>query len=281
MGKKDLKNIVSEIVDLPTLPQIAKNIIEMADNEQTSAREINKLLSRDPALASKILRLVNSTCYGLTHRISNLNQAIVILGFKTIRSVALGVSVAGLFGDKKNVRFDREQFWKHSIACAGINKSVASKRGDIDPEFAHSFGLLHDIGKLAIDEYNRTEMGRIIDMAEEKKISFFEAEKGVLTTTHAEIGGWLAQKWGMQDQLVNAIATHHDIKDSSDKTLTAINIFANYLCLLKGLQASGSFETPIPDGSIWKMLKLTKADLPEIINIINEEMKLSESFLKT
>ena len=282
MPKKDLEAVVKGFVDLPMHPQIARRIISLAANENSRPEDIKLLMPRDPALACKILKLVNATYYGVPQKISNLNQAVVVLGFKTARSVALSVSVMRILADaRRHGRFLRERFSKHAIACACINKYVAKKGEQVDPELAFSLGLTHDIGKLILDEYSREEMDRIIEIAEEKKISFHEAEKEVLATDHAEIGEWLGREWGLAEPLVNAIARHHAIEKAEDRHLVGTNMFANYVCLLKGLEASGTFKEPSLDKSVWTLLNLKKADLSQIINAVNEEMKLVEPLLRS
>jgi len=280
MAKKDLEAVVKDFVDLPMHPQIARRIINLAADENSRPEDIKLLIPRDPVLACKVLKLVNASYYGVPKRISNLNQAIVVLSFKTVRSVALSVSVMRLLAEPKEPgRFHRKRFSKHSIACACINRCVAKKNEGMDPELAFSFGLLHDIGKLILDEYSREEMDRIIDIAEKKEISFHEAEKEVLATDHADIGAWLAREWGLAESLVNAIEMHHTVEKSQDKRLVSANMFANYVCLLKGLEASGTFQEPSLDKSIWSQLNLKKADLPQIISAVNKEMKLVEPLL--
>jgi len=281
MAGKDFKSIVSEIKELPTLPQVAVTLMDLLDDPGTGAPEINRVMARDPALASKILKLVNSAYYGLSNRVSSLNQAIVILGFKTVKSVALSASVIGLFkGRSDSGPFNRAAFWKHSIACACVARLVTRKQEGLDPETAFSVGLLHDIGKLVLDNYVPDDIANIVKTAEKDRSSFIDAERKVLETNHAEIGRWLTEKWGLPKELVAGIGYHHDLANAPGADLIAVIQFANYLSKVKGIAASGSCESPELAKEVWKLLAIDKADLPELVNTINQEIAAASSWLE-
>jgi len=277
----DLKALISEIKELPTLPQVAVTLMDLLDDPSTSAPEINRVMARDPALAGKILKLVNSAYYGLSNKVSSLNQAIVILGFKTVKSVALSASVMGLFkGPKDSGVFDRALFWKHSIACACVARLAAEKSKGFDPETAFSAGLLHDIGKLVLAHHLPSKADEIVRLAEEKKSSFLDAEREILETDHTEIGRWLADTWDLPGELGEAIGNHHDLDGAEKKELVAIILFSDYLAKVKGIGAPGSADTPELNKEIWELLSLEKSDLPELVNIINQEIEAASSWIE-
>ena len=276
----DLKTVVDRIEELPTLPQVAAKIMRLIDDPATSATDVHKVMSRDPALAAKMLKLVNSAFYGLPHKVSNLNQAIVLLGFNTIKSLALSVSVFGVFGKGKGAgKFDRERYWRHSVGSACIYRVLARKVRTVDPETAFVAGLLHDIGKLVMDQYAAEELAKVIEEAEFRKCAFVDAERSVLTTDHSAIGAWLVQKWGFPEVLVGWVQNHHAPGLESQDSNVAISVFADYLCKVKGIAASGSFDPAILNKNAWTCLKLDKADLPPIIQEVNEEIKLVDDML--
>jgi len=281
MAGKDLKAIISDVKELPTLPQVAITLMDLLDDPNTGAPEINRVMARDPALASKILKLVNSAYYGLSNRVSSLNQAIVILGFKTVKSVALSASVMGLFkGPADAGLFDKAVFWKHSIACACVARLVARKQKGLDPETAFSGGLLHDIGKLVLDHYVPADVEEIVKRAELDKSSFLDAERKILDTDHAEIGRWVTEKWGLPKELVSAIGYHHDLAGAPTPELVAVIQFSNYLAKLKGIAASGSFEPHELPKEVWSLLDVDKSDLPELVSTINQEITAASSWLE-
>lgn len=277
---RDLHQIVERIEELPTLPQVAAKIMRLIDDPNTSAQDVHRVMSRDPALAGKMLKLVNSAFYGLPHKVSNLNQAIVLLGFNTIKSLALSVSVFGVFGkNRSGSKFDRDRFWRHAVGSACIYRVLARKGKVVDPETAFVAGLLHDIGKLVMDQYAAEELAKVLEEAEFRKCAFVDAERAVLSTDHSAIGGWLAEKWGFPEVLMNWVRDHHVAGLESQQPTIAISVFADYLCKVKGIAASGSFEPAVLNKDAWACLKLDKADLPPIIQEVNEEIKLADDML--
>ena len=277
---KDLKTVVDRIEELPTLPQVAAKIMRLIDDPNSSAQDVHRVMSRDPALAGKMLKLVNSAFYGLPHKVSNLNQAIVLLGFNTIKSLALSVSVFGVFGKGKgSTKFDRDRFWRHAVGSACIYRVLARKGKAVDPETAFVAGLLHDIGKLVLDQYAAPELAKILEEAEFRKCAFVEAERSLFGTDHSAIGGWLAEKWGFPEVLMHWVRDHHQAGLEVQQPSIAISVFADYLCKVKGIAASGSYEPAILNKDAWACLKLDKTDLPPIIQEVNEEIKLADDML--
>ena len=277
---KDLKTIVDRIEELPTLPQVAAKIMKLIDDPNSSAQDVHRVMSRDPALAGKMLKLVNSAFYGLPHKVSNLNQAIVLLGFNTIKSLALSVSVFGVFGKGKgNTKFNREQFWRHSVGSACIYRVLAKKVRDVDPETAFVAGLMHDIGKLVLDQYAAPELAQVLQEAETKKCAFVEAERTLFGTDHSAIGGWLVERWGFPEALTGWVKEHHRPGLEATNPRVAISVFADYLCKVKGIAAPDTYDPATLSKPAWACLKLDKGDLPPIIQEVNEEIKLADDML--
>lgn len=277
---KDLKAVVDRIEELPTLPQVAARIMRLIDDPATSAQDIHKVMSRDQALAGKMLKLVNSAFYSLPHKVSNLNQAIVLLGFNTIKSLALSVSVFGVFGKARGGgKFDRELFWRHAVGSACIYRVLARKAKALDPETAFVAGLLHDIGKLVLDQYAAEELSRIIDEAARRKCAFVDAERALFGTDHGAIGAWLVERWGFPDVLAHWVRDHHAPGLEGKDPRFAISAFSDYLCKVKGIAASGSYDEAVLNKDAWACLTLEKADLPPIIQEVNQEIRLADDML--
>ncbi len=277
---KDIKVIVERIEELPTLPQVASKVMKLIDDPNSSATDLQRVMSRDAALAGKMLKLVNSAFYGLPHKVSNLNQAIVLLGFNTIKSLALSVSVFGVFGKAKpGGKFDRERFWRHSVGSACIYRVLARKVQGVDPETAFVAGLLHDIGKLVLDQYAPEELAAILAEAEKRQCAFVDAERALFGADHSIIGGQLADRWGFPDVLASWIKQHHTAGLEEKDPRIAISVFSDYLVKVKGIAASGSFDPAILNKAAWTCLKLEKTDLPPIIVEVNQEIKLADEML--
>ncbi|OGV55352.1 MAG: hypothetical protein A2X49_15140 [Lentisphaerae bacterium GWF2_52_8] len=283
MEQEELKKIVSKIEKLPTLPIVVSKIIELVKNPETSASDVNKVISSDQALTAKVLKLVNSAFYGFPKRISTLTNAIVILGFNTVKSLALSASVFDMFSGKNLVSgFDREGFWLHSVGTAVCAQSIAKKSGYRDQEEAFIAGLIHDIGKVVLDQYAPEEFASVLKYAKEKNVECLEAEREVLKgITHTMIGRWLAKRWNLPQSLENAMAYHH--RPGTDKDsghLTSIVHAANVIIRAKKIGFPGDAVIPPLHNEALQMLKLTKEDLKFILSTIKDDVLKADSFIK-
>ena len=206
-----LKALVQKITDLPTLPAMMATITRLMQDPRTSAEELGRAIATDPALVSKVLKLVNSAFYGFPGRISTITQAIVILGFSTIRNVVLTTSVLKAFGrNAPTAGFNAADFWEHSMLTGAIAKALALEKGLPFTEETFIAGLLHDMGRMVLIHRLAPEFEKAVDHKEKRGGSMLEAEKAVLGLTHGEIGGWLAKKWNLPIPYVEVMRHHHD-----------------------------------------------------------------------
>lgn len=206
-----LRQVTEKIIGLPTLPTIVTQLISMVGDPASSARQIAQLVSADQALTAKILKVANSSFYGFAREIATVQLSIVVLGIEMVKNIGLSVTVLKRFATGREHRlFDRQRFWEHAIGCGVAVRMLARKFGDrriADEAFVA--GVLHDIGKLILIEYFYDEFAEALELAESQDMAITDAEAEVMGVTHAEIGGWLAEKWNLPKHLVNAIAHHH------------------------------------------------------------------------
>jgi len=278
---KDLRSIVRKITDLPTLPQVVTVILALIDNPDSSAEDVNRVMEKDPALVGKILKLVNSAYYGLPNKINAVRQAIVILGFSTVKSLAISASVFDMFDETKASDFNREDFWAHSIGCAAVGRLVGRREPGVDEETAFVVSLLHDLGKMVLDQYAPDEFAEILTLAKERGGAFWEVEGEVLDTNHAEIGAWLAERWGLSEELRNGIQFHHRVAEAPEgigQVLASVAAFADYIVLQKGVGASGNYGKPELDREAWARLSLKRDDLPKFIETVTQELEKTDVF---
>ena len=211
--KAKMKEVVAKIDDLPTLPSVVTKLMEMSEDSKSSAEDIAKVITLDPALTAKILKIANSAYYGFRQRASSLDGAIVTLGLKVVKSLALNVSVIEAFSSTGvKGEFDKKKFWEHSIGCAVISKLLAKRAGYsyVELEEAFTAGLLHDIGKIILDRYLHDEFGSVVRMAMDENIAVIEAEEKILGIDHTEVGHWLAFMWKLPEELQWVIYSHHN-----------------------------------------------------------------------
>ncbi len=206
-----LRQMTEKIIGLPTLPTIVTQLIAVVGDPASSARQIAQLVSTDQALTAKILKVANSAFYGFSREIETVQLAIVVLGIEMVKNIGLSVAVLKRFSQgNEHDLFDRQRFWEHAIGSGVAARMLARKfydRRKADEAFVA--GVLHDIGKLILIEYFYDEFVEALTLAADKEIAIVDAEEQVLGVSHADVGGWLAEKWNLPPHLVNAITYHH------------------------------------------------------------------------
>ncbi|HOF38505.1 MAG TPA: HDOD domain-containing protein [Candidatus Hydrogenedentes bacterium] len=211
-----MRGRVEAIDDIATLPEVLTRIIAVVQDESTTALDLADEIVRDQALAMRVLRVVNSSFYGFPRAISNIPEAVVILGFNEIERLALTISVINIFGKSPAHVRALHNLWRHSLACSLAAGTLEQHFRRLYPEIAgaHLAGLLHDIGKAVIIQYFPDELTRVIHMVESLGCSAYEAEYEVFGgITHGEIGAWLAERWQLPEVLVQSIAGTHRPSD--------------------------------------------------------------------
>ena len=205
-----LRRITEKIIGLPTLPIVVTKLIELVGNPKTSAGDLDHLVSADQALSAKILKVANSAFYGFPRKIVTVKWAIVVLGFEAVKNIGLSVALLERFPEgESNDLFDRQQFWTHAIGCGAAARLLARRLGYRREAEAFVAGILHDIGKLILVEYFRDKFLGAVRLARNENLYISQAEEIVLGVTHAEVGGWLAEKWNLPGELVEVISRHH------------------------------------------------------------------------
>jgi len=270
-----LTKLGENIRDLPTLPVVANNIIQITQNPKSSALEVGKAISQDQALTSKVLRMANSAYYGFPQKITTINHAIVILGFASIRNLVLAVSVFDMFS-KRSGNFDRGGFWKHSLACGVTAKLIAKRLGINNFEEIFISGLIHDLGKLVLDAYFGEEFTRVIDLVKVKGIPIREAEQELLGLDHAAVGGILANKWNLPPQLLKVIRFHHNPPQAGESMrVVAIVHVADVLCRAAGIGNGGDCKVPCVNEQSWKLVSLNKRLLVKLFSEVEIELAVA------
>ena len=260
------------ISDLPTLPTVFLNIMRLMRDPNTPMREIAKVVESDPAISIKILKLINSSFYGLTRTVDSVQQAIVLLGASTLKNVVISVSIfKAMGGQSTNSCFSREAFWQHSIGCGLIARYLGNRIGCERDEQGFIAGVIHDIGKVVLDKYFHDELADITRHVKERGISFYSAELEVIGTTHAEIGAHLAENWKLPENLVAVVGEHHQFDPGSDHAiLTALIQLSDMLVRKYKVGSGGDDLVPEVDPLIWQTLNLDPSDL----DAMGEELQI-------
>ena len=277
-----VEGVVNQIQSLPTLPQVVQKVITMVENPGVSSAELAKTISMDASMVSKILKVVNSAYYGLPRKISTLTQATVILGFNTIKNIVLTASVFTAFeGNGSNHRFSRKKFWEHSIGCAASCK-VLSKRIRLGlPEEAFVAGLIHDIGKIVLDQFLHDHFEKILDVVDSHETTFLSAEQKVIGVDHTQIGEWLCDKWRFPQQVQESVKFHHSPLSAQDhKKMVAIVHLGNAISRLENMGYGGDNQPPEIISECWEVLNIPEEEMGDLIVEIKNEFEKSSVFLE-
>ncbi|MGE5391452.1 MAG: HDOD domain-containing protein [Deltaproteobacteria bacterium] len=269
MARLSLESIVEAVNDLPALPTVVTRVIQLTDDPDSTAQDINNVLNQDQAITARVLRLANSAFYGYTRRINTVTDAVVFMGFKTIRSIVIAASVSDILNQEiAGYALEHGELWKHSQCCAMAARLIARKAKIPALDLAYTAGLLHDIGKVILNRTMKDAYFDVVERASEGEIPFDQVENEILGFTHAEVGSKVAAKWNLPDQMVEAIAFHHDPEKATiNPKLTAIIHLADAICVAMGIGIG-------VDGMLYpissKALELLAIDESGIETIINE-----------
>lgn len=202
-----IEKIVRTTGDLPTMPHIASMVMEKISKPETTAKEIHQIISQDQALAARVLRIANSPFYGGARNVTRLTDAIVIMGFNSIRSLVMTSVMNDLF---KNFGLAEKLLWDHSLGCASAARIIARAVRFSNTELAFLAGLMHDIGKVVLNLKLPDKMLTIVqEVYNSSDITFSEAEMRHFGFTHAQIGQLIARKWNFAVEIEEAIGAHH------------------------------------------------------------------------
>ncbi|SPE42216.1 putative Metal dependent phosphohydrolase [Candidatus Sulfopaludibacter sp. SbA3] len=203
-----------DLDQLPQFPGIATKVLRVLSRDDTRVAEIAGLIRADAALSSELLRIVNSPLYGMTSRISSIQQALLFLGFDEIRRFVLAVSMKSFF--RAAMRLDLLRgIWRHSLACAIVCEelSMACSAQEGRDDRAYTSGLLADIGRLGLFVLHPQEYSELLT-SPAPDIDMLEQERMLLGVDHCEAGAWLAAKWRLPDEVQRVAATHHNRPDA-------------------------------------------------------------------
>ncbi len=222
-----LVNRIRQCASLPSLPAIALQVLELAQQEQVDIAEIARIISKDPALSSKILRTVNSSFYGRSQSISTISHALVILGLQSVKTLVLGFSLVTNLTKTESKGFKHLDYWRRSIYAATAARTLATKLDVVQREEVFLAALLMDIGMLVLDQVLGDEYGEINEKSK-THCELVTNEAAVLHMTHADVGGILTEQWKLPPLLSVPVAFHHRVAEVADPALKRLTEIVYY-----------------------------------------------------
>jgi len=253
-----LRELVGEGFELPSLPEAFMRVSAQLEDENCSADEVVRSIQNDPSITSRILKLVNSSYYGLERQVSSVAQAVEMLGRERLKHILLDSSVRGAFGDGNNPAFSMLAFWQHSIKTALIARQLASVCEFIDdPEVMFTAGLLHDMGKLLLIERFPNQMLAAEETMIRRRIDELSAELTQVGLTHTAVGEALMEHWGLPEILIDCARCHHEsVHDGPNRHATHLIYLANRLSEYQPPLDDGETQAILDDIENWNMNQL-------------------------
>lgn len=223
--------IIRTVANLRPMPTSITRVLRAIEDSSATSAEISEIIGLDQALSASILQSANSALMGFSTDCAKLSEAVMRLGFKRLKGIILGIAAVGPFNQSlKGYRFGAGELWNHSIATAVSAEWIARELRYPDPEEAYTSGLLHDMGKLFLDQFVFSDYTRIVDLMQRYKLTLYQAEEQLLGIDHAKVGGLIAEKWNFPIILVDAIRYHHtpSFARSNQKLPAIVNVANSY-----------------------------------------------------
>jgi putative nucleotidyltransferase with HDIG domain len=274
-----LERLFSRLSEVTPLPATCQKLMQLTSEADASVEDVRKAIQADPALVAKILRRVNSSYYGLSHKVSDIRTAVNLLGMANLRNLTLTIFSSRMFasdGDHKCYR--RGDLWSHSVAVASIAALIARVCGRPGPEDAYTAGLLHDFGYIVLDQNLRRHFCNVVDELSETTPTHV-VEARIYSFDHAAVGGFVARKWKFAEGTCDAITYHHrpDEYQGNHGALVAVTSLANYLVSRYGHTSLGIHNTPSPSAATFAQLGLDQATLAVIGSQLEETIRKSSA----
>jgi putative nucleotidyltransferase with HDIG domain len=253
MGRTALRLAAERTVTLPTFPAVASRLIEEVARPDATSEEIGRILSRDPALTARTLKLANSDFYGFPRKVGSVDLAVLVLGTHTIRDLVLTSSVLQALGKTGS---SLEGLLSHSMACGIAARALAERAKYRLTGDAYAAGLLHDVGKVVLRQADPERFDQVLARCRAENVAAVEAEQELFGSDHAEVGGWLAERWGLPADIVEAIACHHRPDAATrNPALASLVHIANFLAQRAGYPWASGVDDRGPDARAWESVQ--------------------------
>jgi HD-like signal output (HDOD) protein len=260
--------IVEATGDLPSMPHIATRVLSKLSDEDSTPRQIHQLIIKDQALAARILKVANSPYYGAQRSISTLRDAVMFMGFDSIRSLIITAVLKGMF---LNVGLSEKLLWEHSVGCGLAARQIGDHIGFQSTEQAYLAGLMHDVGKTVLFLRSPAVMREIMQEVYNDGADFCDVEQRRLGFTHADVGGIIADKWRFTTDIEDAIANHHRPGEASAaQELTQIVSLANSICHKLSVGPTRKPDLDLNDMESTKTFGLNPDSIEKILLAVSE-----------
>ena len=231
-----IKELISEIEFLEPVPAVLHQITAKSEDPNASMMEIADIIMFDPILTANVLKMVNSAYFALPRKIDSVKEAITILGLDQVVDMVILKAGSKNFSRAQNgYGLNEGELWRCAVASAIISREIAIQLGLSHIHMIFTAAMIKDIGKIILDRFVADAFHKISRLVNEKAFSFKEAEKKVIGVDHAEIGAYVAKKWGFSHRLVGIIKNHHLSDPDRKDTETGVVYLADNVCMMMGI----------------------------------------------
>ncbi len=275
------ESTIDQIQELPTLPTIYTNLMEVTSNPRSTAKDVAEVIVNDQSTSAKVIRVVNSSVYRLQTRVDSITQAVFYLGYKEIRNIVLSISIFEMFSKvQKTSNFDIVEFWKHSIAVGVLTRTIGNISGVTNLDNYFLAGIIHDIGKLIFLKISPENYDKVALLIKDKDLTILEAERKTFGINHTKAGAILANKWKLPDSLKNAINYHNTgfVNNRPDKLTASVHI-ADIMARMMRLGKSGEEKILKPNFNIWEVITFKPENIGMLYDRIMMDFNQAASIL--
>ncbi|MFN3396515.1 MAG: HDOD domain-containing protein [Thermodesulfovibrionales bacterium] len=263
------RELILQSYDIPAVPMVAVKILRLIDDPKTMIDDLQRTIMADQGLATRVLKMANSAFYGVRHNVDTISEAIAIMGFNAIRNLTLAVATREVY---KRFGLIEQKLWEHSLGVSIASGIIASIIPSVKNEEAVVAGLLHDVGKVIMNNAEPERFMVLTQRVYEERVTYYEIEEGIFGFTHAEAGYMLAEKWGFPEVLCDVIRHHHECyrgsqdDDPYTRMLCCTVAMADAICVRLGVGYRGPMaDLNLHIEEIGKILDINEDRREEII----------------
>ncbi|HHW20792.1 MAG TPA: HDOD domain-containing protein [Thermodesulfovibrio thiophilus] len=272
-----IERIILKTVDIPSLPPVAMKVMNLIKDDFASLKALEEIISRDQGFATRLLRIANSPYYGRDRKIEDISQALLLIGFETLKSLVIAASLKDL---NRQFGIFEQKLWEHSLGVALCSSLLAMVTRLATSDEALVCGLMHDVGKTVINNAMPELYIQIYEKMYKEKRTLIEIENEVLGFNHTTIGNLIAKKWKLPEKLEMIITYHHtypypDYEDQAFANICNLVRVADQICLNLAIGLKDPIETEID----YESVGMTEESLKELIGLFTIKFDKQKDFL--
>lgn len=271
------EKLLKSLKDLPPMPQVVFKAKEIMTNPASDLKQLSKVIQTDMSIVSKILRMANSSYYGLPGKVSSVDHATVLLGQNTLAEVITLAGISGLLESAlQGYDLESGDLWRHSMAVAFGSKILAERKKPELINDAFIAGLLHDAGKIILDKPVLERKELFDSFMEDGQQTFLNAETEILGFDHSEIASEMCIRWNIPESISLAIKYHHYPSRSNGDELAYILHIADYIATLSGIGIGTDDILYEVEGGALDFLNFTQKEISELVlEVIESNNKIA------